>query len=62
MQHSYLGEDVKVIELLGFFVIAERVPLRCFGQILAAGVFVEYCWSRDTSVRNVQMEIIIGRT
>jgi len=41
MKHSDLCEDVKVCELVGFLLVAERIALRRFRLILPSGVLIE---------------------
>jgi hypothetical protein len=41
LQHAYLGEDVEVVEFVGFLFLAKGVSSGRFRDILSAGVFIK---------------------
>lgn len=60
LQHTDLGEDVEVVELVGLVVFAEGVALGGFGDVLAARVFVED--GRSALIRRGEAQAVGERT
>lgn len=62
MQDSYLLKDVKISEFFGLFVVTVWVSFRCFGQVLAACVFVPYFKTIARSTNGIPNLSCVGHT